>query len=91
MKGTLQKEKTFVLTQQPYGGEGDNGTGSQSQRVAPGSSGSSSSGVKPPGHDWHKTYRMGGAAAGLLWAGQKVPCFSSKNKRHIFHFHQELY
>ena len=49
MKGTLQKEKTFILTQKPCGGKGENGTGSQSQRVAPGSSGSSSSGVEPPG------------------------------------------
>ena len=89
MKGTLQKEKTFILTQKPCGGEGENGTGSQSQRGSwllwllllwGGAS----------GHDWHKTYRLGGAAARLLWAGQKVPCFSSKNKRHIFHFHQEL-
>ena len=26
-----------------------------------------------------------------IWVGQKVPRFLSKNERHIFHFHQELY
>ena len=27
----------------------------------------------------------------MYWVGQKVRLVLSKNKRHIFHFHQELY
>ena len=91
MKATLQKEKKMHSYPEASWGRGrprdrfpKPASGPWLLRLLP-------LGVEPLGHDWHKTYRLGGAAAGRLWVGQKVPCFSSKNKRHIFHFHQELY
>ena len=90
MKGTLQKEKTFILTQKPCGGEGENGTGSQSQRVAPGSSGSSSSGVEPPGMIDTRPTAWEEPPQGFYGLARKFLVFQVKIKDTFFIFTKNL-